>query len=353
MAGVPEKLSLEWLRVKLPEETFAEYLKICNECGSDLVHSEEGFLVCSSCGREFNNGGDVDVKIPISEESSADGHAESHWSPQSMIAFAKGLGTNELITNHAMCRIIATNHDHDGHAVCPSCQKELPGDIGLRATQVRILTNKVDHPEVQTMLSFASQLCNDYDMHTRNRSCLVFAEDLGRWVRVLGTMCILRNDPYENRRKLVRTAFYELYSRYFPSQASKVREELKVDDADLQYVSFLATQFRLREKKNNARSVKAVEELFVLGFGLLRDCGLAADNSFCESWSKILWQIGLALLVHGYEENELVAKAAIVLTAEKLWGREKASELMTRLEISERMLGEVNILVGWKPSFFK
>jgi hypothetical protein len=344
---------LEDLR-KLPEDIITEFLGVCYECGEPLAHVEDGLLCCTSCGREYNDGGNIEGRIPISEESSADGHAESHWSPQSMLAFAKGLGTNDRIPNSAMCRVIATSHDHDGHAVCPSCQKELPGEIGLRATQIRILTNKVDHPDIQNMLNFASQLCNEYGMHNRDRSCLVFAEDLGRWVRAVGTVCILRNDPYENRRGLVRAAFYELFKLYFGGEAAVGRlwDELKLDVDSCSYVKHLADQYQLR-LKSRPFDAKFLEPLFMAGCSLIRLHKLETDDNFLQSYSKILWQIGLALLVHGYEENELIAKVAIVLTAEKLWGREKASELMTSLDISERMLGEVNILVGQKPSFSK
>jgi hypothetical protein len=343
LTGVPQKtFTLKDLKKLLPEDILTEFLNVCYECGSELRHDGDGMLVCSSCGREFNDGcGEVESTIPISDESSADGHAESHWSPQSMIAFTKGLGTNNRITNSAMCRIIATGRDHDGQ-----------GDTGLRAAQIRILTNKVDHPDIQNMLSFASQLCNDYGMHNRRLSSLVFAEDLGRWVRAIGAMCILRNDPYENRRRLVRSAFYLLFAQYYSANAEKVREDLKVKPEDVDYVKFLINQYRLREK-HSPRGLKAIESLFCVGFGLLRQHGLASDEGFCKSYSQVLFHLGLGMLLHGYRENEPVAKAAIALTAEKLWGREKASELMARLGISERMLGQVETLAGQKPAFFK
>jgi hypothetical protein len=105
--------------------------------------------------------------------------------------------------------------------------------------------------------------------------------------------------------------------------------------------------------KSRPFDAKFLEPLFTAGYSLIRLHKLEMDDNFLQSYSKILWQIGLALLVHGYEGSELVVKVAIVLTAEKLWGREKARELMTRLEIGERVLGEVNILVGQKPSFSK
>lgn len=350
-AGVLRKtFTLEDLR-KLPEDIIIEFLGICYECGEPLTHSEEGFLACTSCGREYNDGGEIESRIPISEESSADGHSESHWSPQSMIAFAKGLGTNDRITNPAMCRIIAAT-SHDGHAVCPSCQKELPSELGLRATQTRILTNKVDHPDIQNMLSFASRLCNDYGMHNRSLSSVVFAEDLGRWVRALGTTCILRNDPSENRRNLVRATFYMLFNQYFPGQADKIHAELKLKSEDVDYVEFLIKQYRLREK-HNSRSPKAMKELFTVGFGLLQQHGLTSDDGFCQEYSKLLLQAGLSMLVHGYTHKELVAKAIMVLTSEEVQGREKATKLMSKVGVSERLLGQVETLSGQKPAFSK
>lgn len=342
----PEKVfSLKELRSKLPEDAFTEFLGICNECGGELSHAD-GCFACRTCGREFNDGGEVEGGIPISGESVSDGHAESHWSPQSLLAFGKAHGTNDLINNAAMCRIVAGVRVDGEPALCPSCHNPLPSELGLRARQIRILTSKgVDHPALRAMLGFASQLCNCYGLHNRGRSCIVFAEDLGRWVRAVGAVSILRNDKSESWRGLVRASFLLLVETYFPDLSPKVRGELKVSIDDLSKVRFMVGQYRMRNGGKADGAWKAIVDLYELGFRFLRDNGLTGDDGFCSEFSSALWRCGVNITVCGVDDREFAAKAVLALVAEKRFGKGKTDELMQSLGLSDRMLGKAESIL--------
>lgn len=332
----PVKVNLGLIRKIVSEEDFVERLGRCPECFGVLkpVAREEGVVACSGCGREFNDGGEADGEIPISEEFSADGHSENHWNPEASLAFGYDLGTNSRINVKAMCRIIAANRVKPSK--CPSCGVELPSELGLRAHQMHSLTNKVEHPSIRSMLGYASQLCNDYGLHSRGRSCLVFAENLGRWVRAVGATAVLRGDRSESKRDLVKACFSFLVGQYYPAMSGRVEKDLAVPLDDVEKVKFLAGQYRLRRKDGGAYCVR---EPSVLAVSLAKENGLFGDEGFKKAMFDALIRAGLDAALSGQGGGEEMVKAVFCLAVEKRFGVEKGRESAVKLGVDERVLG--------------
>lgn len=234
-------LSLSFLRERISAEfqgQFVEDTGTCLDCGSGTV-LKDGELVCSRCGRVWSEKVDIeDEAIPFESSSTEVGHSESHYNPPSQLAFGKGMGG--FIDGRQLFRIVAT---------APSGNKDLP----LRACQVKLLTSKLDHPTVQTILSYGSALCYQFGFKSNKDSDQVFSNQLGRLLRKVAAYYILRNNNEGELRRVVNAVFYMQFVGVHPNEAQRVFDELYLNVDLLRYVqnflSFLTCPKQPKKRK--------------------------------------------------------------------------------------------------------
>ena len=222
---------LKWLKIKLDQETIVEVLNICVECGCLLNSSSDGTLCCVSCGREYEFGRMEENRIPMSEEGCEQGHSENNYNPGCNLAFGNGLGSQIKV--------------NDLYRVLVQCSQGQPsgsnGDLGLRARCIRILTSKLDHPIITTLLSYGNALCKEYDLNNGDPVDLQFAETLGIMLRRIGALYALRNESNVRMKSLANACFCAVYKRFFLNTGAmlKAMRELKVQEGDINYVEYI------------------------------------------------------------------------------------------------------------------
>lgn len=219
-------LSLSFLRGRIPAEFQAEFVQdigLCLSCGSPITQKDDE-VVCSSCGQVWNDSLAFEEGIPFSEDDTNRGHSESHFSPSAQLAFGRALGPG--VDGRGLFRILAQGNGNT--------------DLPLRASQIRCLTQRLDHPTVENLLSYGSKLMADHGLHSNSETNVQFANVLGRQLRKVGGYFVFRNERTgAEAKRVVACLFYLLFIEKYPTSAQQVYGDLNLDEQWIHYAKVL------------------------------------------------------------------------------------------------------------------
>jgi hypothetical protein len=239
MQTTEKAVPITLLKKHIPEELLIDS-GLCPSCFAELQETVDGAKVCPHCAFEFWNGGQIeDNRIPLpQEEGYNDGHMEGSYSPENWLAFNKNLGVGQWISRHALCRIIARKNGGSNE------------DLGVRATELKILTSIADHPKIVKLLEIGSELCKKFCMDTDRNEYIVFSNELGKALRKIGAYLIVKGDtPEINLPSTAKAVFVLLVRKYFPDKFSVAVRTLNPDSNAVGYIYWLLEGLQSPPKK--------------------------------------------------------------------------------------------------------
>ena len=132
-------------------------------------------------------------------------------------------------------------------------------DLGIRARQVRTITQRFDHPIISRMLQYGSRLSYRFGYGENDE----FANTLGKRIREVGSVLAFRNDGHQTNR-LTEACFCYVLQQFFGSEkAGMVSYELGIPQKALDDV--WATHFLLytfsRKPKIREATITALKSL--------------------------------------------------------------------------------------------
>lgn len=213
-------ISLSFLRQRIPEglqNQFCQDTRLCLSCGGKIVEQDEE-TVCSACGTVWDEGLQVEThQIPFLESAVDSGHAESHWNPVNSLAFGNNLGSAPLRAG-ALYRVLGQSRN--GKV-----------DVGLRARQCQIVTNKIDHPQIISLLAYASDLLKKHGLTDNSEQNLLYSNVLGSRLRRVGAYFAIRNEKQVGEpKRIVGALFIDIFRQVFPERYRQLKEETARDE---------------------------------------------------------------------------------------------------------------------------
>lgn len=231
-----QSVSLDFLRSRATRgtlEILASETMLCFECGEKL-QERDGELVCTGCGVVWGNGVFEDNHIPF-EENNQRRDFEGRWMPGNQLAFNKGLGTHQWLSRGSFCRVIL-----------PVGKK----DMGIRATHLKSVTTKTEHPWIIALLSYGSEICKEYGLHKDDDACHRFADEYGKVLRRVGSYIIIRGRHWNELKRTAHAIFVLLYTEFGGKRkAMEAQRQLGVDASFVRYVGFLNDALTPKHRK--------------------------------------------------------------------------------------------------------
>lgn len=192
------------------ENLLVTQFHLCPECLSHLVKKDE-VTSCSHCGLVVHNGHNVKNPFWIGDEHN----------PVNQLSFGRDQGGSLQLKG--LWSVLATQSEAKTE------------DLPLRARQISIITNRLEHPKLEQMLRLGSQLCNEcgFDQHGEPKS-VQFSNLLGRIIRTVGAYVILYNER-TSVSKLTKACLLVAF-RYSKIRQSPTPESLGVSPTLFQAV---------------------------------------------------------------------------------------------------------------------
>jgi len=173
---------------KLTRGDLDDFLSAHNICSMCLVEkgivsflqNRNGEQVCPQCGYVPDTV-DFDERIPVG----------TVMNPENQMSFGRELG-GTLGRKGLFC-VLAK-----GAGV---------QDLPIRSRHITVMTTKLEHPKIMTMLRLGRQLCHDwgFDNHKEKQS-IIFSNHFGNMLRTVGTWLIHRGTRC-NTKKIVNACF--------------------------------------------------------------------------------------------------------------------------------------------------
>lgn len=236
-------VNLEVLKQKVSSEIFESFCleaNVCPSCFGELTISRDRLheVVCRKCG------------LVIAEEPARrhnlPGHGSStNYNDTCSLAFGKSLGS------------------HIGRYKMYSILKKAPQgvkDLGIRALMVKNAT-KIEIPQIQRMLSYGSECCKRYGLAGKDNKSVVFADGLGRVLRISGLTALTLSRGSISSKRLSYACFCWLYRKTF-HDGNNVQEELKVKPEHLAWIDRVMGDVSLPRTVEIYGKNKAVKDLF-------------------------------------------------------------------------------------------
>ncbi|MGB9672193.1 MAG: TFIIB-type zinc ribbon-containing protein [Candidatus Norongarragalinales archaeon] len=173
-----EALLDEILREKINVITPERLEMVCPECLNARVYTdpETGERVCGACGYVFPESQGYDESLPF----------DTTYALASDLAFGKSLGGT--LTGKALMRVLAKS----GNGA---------SDLGIRATQIRVVAETCDVPPLKSVLAHAKKLAERYSLDE------LFQQDLGRNIRRAFWLCWMLDVKISNK-VIAETVFW-------------------------------------------------------------------------------------------------------------------------------------------------
>jgi hypothetical protein len=174
LEAVLDEILLEKIHVITPERLEM----VCPECLSARVYvdPEKDERVCANCGYVLPESQSYDESLPF----------DTTYALASDLAYGKSLGGT--LSGKAVMRVLAKS----GNGAA---------DLGIRASQIRVLTETNDVPPLANALRSAKELAGRYGLDE------IFQHDLGRNVRRAFWLCWMLDVKYP-KRVFVETIFW-------------------------------------------------------------------------------------------------------------------------------------------------
>lgn len=178
-------------------------------------------IVCRNCGLVI---GDF-----LEKQHSLPGVGVDTWyNDTCSLSFGKSLGTE--LGKYQMYSVLA---------------KSEAGkiDIGKRRLIIKNMT-RVEIPQVQQLLFYGSQLCKEHGLDGKDDRSIIFANELGRILRLAGTIALALSQNTIGIKKLVKACFLYLHKKTFYN-GSQLQKQLKVDDATVEWIEYVINSYSL------------------------------------------------------------------------------------------------------------
>jgi hypothetical protein len=229
--------SLAALKTKLTPEIFLQVcqeMSVCPECLTEsltITCDDSQEVICKRCGLVISAYQETPHSLP--------GYgSDTHYSDVCHLSFGKSLGTE--LGKFQTYSILAKSE----------AGKQ---DIGKRRLIVKNLT-RVEIPQVQQLLFYGSQLCKTYHLDGATERSILFADQLGRIMRTVGTVALALSQNSLGVKRLANACFVYLHRKSF-NDGSDLQKNLKVEDAHLAWVEWILGSysmpkgFEIRRKK--------------------------------------------------------------------------------------------------------
>lgn len=133
-------------------------------------------------------------------------------------------------------------------------------DLGIRALMVRNVM-KTEKKQIQAMLSYGSHLCKRYGLAGKDNKSIIFADGLGRVLRICGLTALTLSRGSISSKKLSYACFLWLYKKTF-HDGNNIQEELGVKPEHLAWIDRVMHDIALPRNVELFGKNKAVHELF-------------------------------------------------------------------------------------------
>ena len=210
---------------------------LCSECFSPLLLLHDGRWLCPNCKIEYDGNGEniEDDRVPFPQGTDAEKvYFESHFNPTNSLGFNGSLGTNHLIRQRAICRILSRKNGGDNR------------DLGLRSKIAKIVTDHVEPQGLRNGLQRASEVlkCLNFGQNP------LVADATGKLLRKSYAFLAITAKKGFNVRQLADSCVYYVLTKYGyePTPPAKIDKNyvstniLKFEKRYLQVLRFLDTQ---------------------------------------------------------------------------------------------------------------
>jgi hypothetical protein len=213
---------------------FCQEASLCPECLTETLtisQDESKEIVCKKCGLVVGDFLEKQHTLPGVG-------GDTYYNDTCSLSFGKSLGTE--LGKYQMYSVLA---------------KSEAGkiDIGKRRLIIKNVM-RVEIPQVQQLLYYGSQLCKEFHLDGKDDRSVMFANELGRTLRLVGSVALSLSNNTLGIKKLVKACFLYLHKKTFHN-GSQLQKQLKVDDASIEWVEWILNSytipkgFEIRRKK--------------------------------------------------------------------------------------------------------
>jgi hypothetical protein len=217
--------SLATLKGKVSPLIFLELCReadLCPECLTEsltITCDDSQEVICKRCGLVISAYQEKQRSLPGMG-------SDTNYGDTCSLSFGKSLGSE--LGKYQMFSVLAKNGKTD---------------LGKRRLIIKNVT-RVEIPQVQQMLFYGSQLCRKYGFDGKDQKSITFADELGRILRLVGSVMLALSRDTIRSKQITNTCFYYLY-RKCSDDGDKLQEDLKIKEEELTWLDWVLSSYSL------------------------------------------------------------------------------------------------------------